>query len=803
MRRFSVSAAALVLASPAVLAQTGPVEQLPEIEVVAPSPVAAGGAASGLDKAKIPFTVESAKAADLERQSGRFDVLQKIETRTPGVALTDAQGNPNRMSLSYRGFEASPVQGAPQGVAVYQNGARINEAFGDVVNWDLIPSVAINRVDLFANNPAFGLNALGGAANIEMKNGFLWQGTEATAMGGSRGRVTGSLQHGRIVGPWSIYGALEGLNDPGWRRKSPSRILRGHGDIDYRHEGTELHVSVSGARSHVGAAAATPVEMLAGDSRAIFTNPQTTTTELGQVQISGKSEVSPSWTISGGAYLRRLDQKTLDGNPAELENCSSRSSYRGSLCLQDDAFVASRPSGTAARRAWQDRFALVGPDGRRIAFDPAADYATLDRSRTRAASIGASLQATGTEKLFGLGNHFIAGAGVDHARYTFQSGSTLGLLNPDLSITASDPTTPGIGVGPIRTLGSLGYGPTSIRGTNTYFGLFASDTLDLTERLSVTAGARLNHARVATTDRTGLSPDLTAKHRFTRLNPMIGATYRLAPEFTAYASYAESNRAPTPLELSCADPARPCLLANALVADPPLKQVVGRSVEAGLRGKSANPFGLPGSLSWKLGAYHTSLRNDIIPLASAIQGRGSYVNVPATWRRGAEIGAEYEEERFSLYANYALVDATYRFNGVVASPNSPAADANGDIFVRKGNHLPLVPRHQFKAGIDVSPARGWRIGVNLTAFSSSFFQGDQSNQNRKLPGYAVVGLTTSYKVSPNFEIVGAVTNLFNRRYARFGAYTQTGPIGAHQINDPRSVVPGQPLTVTAGLKMTW
>ena len=123
--------------------------------------------------------------------------------------------------------------------------------------------------------------------------------------------------------------------------------------------------------------------------------------------------------------------------------------------------------------------------------------------------------------------------------------------------------------------------------------------------------------------------------------------------------------------------------------------------------------------------------------------------------------------------------------------------------MRKGNHLPLVPRHQFKAGIEVSPASGWRIGVNLTAVSASFFQGDQSNQNRKLPGYAVIGRTTSYKVSPNFEIVGAVTNLFNRRFARFGAYTQTGPIGAAQINDPRSVVPGQPLTVTAGLKMTW
>src|SRR5262249_21172264 len=67
---------------------------------------------------------------------------------------------------------ASPLQGTPQGLAVYMQGIRVNEAFGDTVNWDLIPKVAIGRSDVWTNNPAFGLNALGGAISFQMKDGF-------------------------------------------------------------------------------------------------------------------------------------------------------------------------------------------------------------------------------------------------------------------------------------------------------------------------------------------------------------------------------------------------------------------------------------------------------------------------------------------------------------------------------------------------------------------------------------------------------------------------------------------------------
>ena len=125
-------------------------------------------------------------------------------------------------------------------------------------------------------------------------------------------------------------------------------------------------------------------------------------------------------------------------------------------------------------------------------------------------------------------------------------------------------------------------GPVSLRATNRYTGLYALDTFDVTDAFSITAGGRINHARIQLEDQIGTA--LNGEHTFSRFNPIIGGTYKINSGLTAYAGYSEANRAPTPLELACADPARPCIIAAFLIADPPLKQVVSRTVEAGLRG---------------------------------------------------------------------------------------------------------------------------------------------------------------------------------------------------------------------------
>lgn len=144
-------------------------------------------------------------------------LLDGIVQSVPFVSLSDQTGNALQRSLDYRGFNASPVPGAVQGFAVYQNGTRISEAFGDVVNWDLIPEMAIARMTLMPNNPLFGLNEIGGAISIDMKNGFTYHETEAQLRGGSFGRVSAGGQSGYEKDNFSAYVAADTTYDQGWR----------------------------------------------------------------------------------------------------------------------------------------------------------------------------------------------------------------------------------------------------------------------------------------------------------------------------------------------------------------------------------------------------------------------------------------------------------------------------------------------------------------------------------------------------------------------------------------------------------
>ncbi len=825
-----VLAASVSLVPLAAVAQGTTAVTLGEISVVATTPVGAAGGRVGpltgptppgaipqvveprlrggaLPLEKIPSTVETVTARDLEFDRATFNTVETLARRVPGLNVSDSQGNSNRVDINYRGFQASPVTGVPQGLAVYQNGVRINEAFGDIVNLDLIPQVAIGRIDVVTGNPVFGLNALGGALNIQMKNGFTWQGTEITALGGSDGRIAGSLQHGKVIGPWSFYFAGEGLNDRGWRFQSPSTIGRVYGDVGYRTPDAEFHLIGQMARTYFGAAAATPVDFSHVDPRAIFTYPQTTTTELGTIQLTGRVDISPTWDLAGNAYYRRFSQRYIDGNDSDFENCSTRSSFRGRLCFEDDGFTqAPGQSGLDFR----NQFLMLGRGtaANGIPFTAGVPYGTLDVTKTEAEGYGGSLQAANRDRVFGLSNSFVVGGSIDVANYGFKSSSTLGVINPDLSVTTNPNNPfygniPGLGTQFLRTAAALGIAPSAVQGSNLYMGLYATDTIDLTDALSLTAGARLNFARISTQDLTGFSPDVTGTHYFNKINPLAGLTYRFAPGLSLYGGYSESNRAPTPLELACANPLRPCLLPNSLVADPPLKQVTGQTYEVGFRGALPN-FYDGGLVNYKIGAFRTDLTNDILSLATpGNAARGYFVNVPATRRQGIEVGLEYVADWLTVYANYALIDATFRFNGTLSSPNNPLSD-DGAITVVPGNKVPLIPDHQFKVGFDVEVLPRWRVGMALQAFSSAYYRGDESNLNRKLPAWYVLNLNTSYRVTPNLEVFGYMTNLTNNRYATFGTFFEPGLVAnRYPVADTRTTTLAQPLSVYGGIRYTF
>ncbi len=271
---------------------------------------------------KYPGAVGRGSAADIQR-SGDTYLPQVLQQTVPGVILEDAQGNAFQQNLQFRGFNSSPVNGVPQGLAVYQNGVRINEAFGDIVNWDFLPDNSIDGMTIIGANPVFGLNALGGAVTIFMRDGFNYQGAELDARGGSFGRYQGALTLGANSGSWGGFMALEGIHDSGYRNFSPSRIRRMYTDIGAKGDNTEFHLNFTGANNFLGVTAAAPVQLLDLGWSNTFTSPQTTKNELAMISTNGSVKATPTLTFSGVGYYRWFRQRHLDGNLIDALECDS------------------------------------------------------------------------------------------------------------------------------------------------------------------------------------------------------------------------------------------------------------------------------------------------------------------------------------------------------------------------------------------------------------------------------------------------------------------------------------------------
>jgi iron complex outermembrane receptor protein len=391
--------------TPAWAQQMAAAESVEHIVVLGTLP----GSDIGLSSDKVAGSVQSLGADQLMAQQGG-SVLSALGSQTAGVSLSDIQGNGLSQNLRFHGFDASPLQGTPQGLAVYQNGVRLNEAFGDTVNWDAIPEAAIARMDVWSSNPVFGLNALGGAVNMVMKNGLTWQGAQASLQGGSYGHGMASAQWGLEDGAISFYGAAEGVTDEGWRFHSQSNLARLYADAGWRIGDSELHLVASGAATTLGVVGPTPFDLIQRNAQSVYTFPQTTRNRIGSLALNGKTRLNENWQIETSAYVRSLKQRHADGNGADFEKCSNSSSFANKLCLQDDAF-GTPPGGKTP--AFRNQFALLDQTGASIPFTSGVFYGTLDRTSTSSTTTGATVQLTSNASLFGLGNYLTIGFSFD------------------------------------------------------------------------------------------------------------------------------------------------------------------------------------------------------------------------------------------------------------------------------------------------------------------------------------------------------------------------------------------------------
>jgi outer membrane receptor protein involved in Fe transport len=748
-----------------------PVRPLKRVFIYPTTPL--GGADADPDK--VPASINAIDAGQI-KQTGSLNISDALVKYVPGITINEVSGNPFTPNVQFRGFVASPVSGTPQGLAVYQNGVRINEAFGDTVNWDLIPTAAIKSVTMVTNNPAFGLNALGGAVDMQMKDGFSYHGAEIDTMGGSFGRIQSSAQWGKQIDNYAVYGALEGLHDDGFRNFQTSSVRRFYGDVGVKNDRSEFHVNMGVADNDFGATATTPAELLQQNWGATYTSPQTSTNKVGYVNFTGKVEVTPTWTVEGVAHARLFNQNVVDGNPTGTQPCTANAAL---LCFGDGTSPANGLNGAQ----------LSNP------FPVDAVLGEIDRTTTQTTTTGASLQATNTDQLFGHDNHFTVGASFDYSVTHFMASAELGTIAPDYVVGGS-----GIFLG--QSGNPVSIGPVSLRTTNQYTGLYALDTFDVTRAFSITAGGRFNVANINLQDQIGTA--LNGSDTYTRFNPIIGGTYRITPGLTAYAGYSEANRAPTPLELGCADPAHPCIIASFLVSDPPLKQVVSHTWEAGLRGAQELQFG---TLGWKLGGFRADNTDDILAIPSPVlQGFGYFQNVGSTRRQGIEAEATLKSNKMQCYAGYTFIDTRF-LDALQVGSNSPLA-VGGNVQILPGNQIPAIPRNRVKAGFDYAVTDAFKVGGDAMFIGSQYLVGDESNQYTRLSSYAVFNLHASYQIDKNFQVYARADNIFDNRYATYGTFFDTGDVpnfanGGNQFTDPRSLSPARPRAFYTGLKVTF
>ena len=316
-----------LLLSEGARAQTTP-PTLPPIEVVGTTPLIG----SGLDRNLVPAQTTVLNQQDLRRE-GMPQLVRSLEREVGSVSSVSASGNPFQPTLFYRGFAASPLQGTPQGLAVYLNGMRFNQPFGDTVYWDLIPDVAIDSVNLYGSNPVFGLNALGGSINVKLKNGFTFQGVEAAGAGGSFGHIQGDFQFGHRSGNVATYMAGSALHQNGWRDLQTSDISNAFADIGWRGSNAELHFNVTAAQSSLNGPGTAPVQLLAVAPRAQFTSPNLIANTYAAANLSGNVDLSDTLSIQALAYYRYFQQKVVNGNATDTGRARTKTTPSRPLIL--------------------------------------------------------------------------------------------------------------------------------------------------------------------------------------------------------------------------------------------------------------------------------------------------------------------------------------------------------------------------------------------------------------------------------------------------------------------------------------
>ncbi len=707
------------------------------VEVVGSAPLV------GLSLAQVPAHVTVLGAKQL---AAGATLTEALAARVGSLQVNETQGNPFQSDIQYRGFNASPLLGTPQGISVFVDGVRMNAPFGDVVNWDLIPKQAIGKVTLIpGSNPVFGLNTLGGALALETKNGRSDQGLAASGAFGSFGRRELTFEQGGFNRSFDWFFAAALYREQGWRVASPSDLRQLFGKLRQLDRSGELALSLALIDNSMNGNGMAPESLVRADRTQAYTIFDNTHNRSWLLDLSYARPMGAGGEIRSKLYARRVHTTTFNSDINQVQDARF-----GVEPFEDDP-------------------------------QPGVNEASLNRSRLRQDGLGFSLQAN--RGLDAAAHHrLVAGLAFDAANTAFERSYQLGAFNPERSARALGAETEINKLsGKVRT-----------------WGLYAADTLALSPQLHLTLSGRYNLVQVVTGDRLAIAlvnantpgvndPNFNSDYTYRSVNPAFGATWQLDPTTALYASINRGSRAPSPVELACADPNNACLLPNQMASDPYLAQVRTRTIEAGARGNRGR------DLRWNLSAYRATNSDDILFISTTTGGAGYFSNFGQTRRQGVELGLSGQQKGWNWSLDYALTDATYQSEALIGSPNNSNRSAissgalNDDqIRIRPGNHLPGIARHAVKLALEYGVGGLWSVGGQWQAYSAQYARGNENNAHQagtftsnlgnsrtfggsgRVPGYAVLNLQASYRPRPHLEWFARVNNLFDRHYATAG-----------------------------------
>ena len=743
-----------------LMGQAHAVEELPEIEVVGTSLLPG----LEIEKEKLPYEVRSLQSENLgnETSLGIADVMNQY---IPGVFTNEVQGSPYQGDVTYRGFRASSILGAAQGLSVYIDGIRINEPFGDVVNWDMIPEFALDNISLIpGSNPMYGLNTLGGALSLTTKSGLSHPGKVARVSFGSFSRkkldisVAGKLSAGS-GGDYFI--SASHFDESGWRDYSDGKISNIFGKANKNTDFGSVGIMTYFGDSDLLGNGLLPstnfgVEDDVGEIResglyearrqAVYSHPDQTKNEVGLISLNFQNYLDDDTQLNGLIYHRYGRQKRLGGDvEAEFESDENEWEFEGEF----------------------------------------------NNSKTRQNSSGFGLNFS---KI--LDNHQITtGVTFDQSSVSYHATETEDCeVNSIRKVICDDDS---------ETEDSA-----KVSGKSKTYSLFASDTTEVSGGIFVTGSLRYNHSKVENTLSTPAEgiKELVAQPKesfnYSKLNPALGISAKLDNGLNLFANASQGNRVPTVIELGCADKDNPCLLPTGLQADPFLEQVISRTYEIGARGRIGQGFGI-------ISIYNTDNKDDIIFVSTDVNsGQGFFTNFGKTRNQGVDLQIVQKFNHIKITGNYSYLEATYEESGLLFGERSVQA--------LPGMRIPGIPENVFRLGVDWTPQDNLKIGLTFIATSDLITQGNEDGQiggdddvitrDASVDGYQLVNLNMRYERSENLTIFARVTNLFDEKFETYGAMAESvfnkngnfvGDDEGPTVN--RFVAPGAPRGVFVGL----